>query len=163
MVPIMTIVGVCTLIILLSAQQARAVEPLSARELADHCSHYADDPDSRDAIFCMRYPQGFIDGAVATDERIVQNIATEPDTGETFTERVMRTRLGSRTNRFGPTVYTDFCLGAPLPLKVVVEKVVNKLMNRRFLEEQLLSRDAVFSTLRNEYPCKADETGVPGR
>ena len=37
--------------------------------------------DGKDAIFCVRYVQGFIDGAVATDARVLENIATEFDRG----------------------------------------------------------------------------------
>ncbi|MGB5448721.1 MAG: Rap1a/Tai family immunity protein [Woeseiaceae bacterium] len=135
---------------------AHSVEPLSTPELAEHCAFYNEDRAGEDAIFCVRYIQGFIDGAVATDERVIQNISAELDQDETYMERAARTRLGSRALRFGPTVYADFCLGEPVALEEVVEKVVNNLANRPFLDEQLLARDAVFYTLRTEYPCAPD-------
>jgi len=59
------------------AGKVDAVEALSATELAEHCIHYADDPEGEDAIFCTRYVQGFIDGAVATDERVTLNVVAE--------------------------------------------------------------------------------------
>ena len=102
--------------------------------------------------------QGFIDGAVATDARVLENIATEFDEDESFSERAIRTRIGSRVNLRGPTVYADFCLGEADSLEAVVEKVINDLANRKVLDEDLLARDAVFSTLRREYPCDPDET-----
>lgn len=148
---------VCALAVLLLIRDAEAVEALSTPELAEHCAYYFEDPEGEDAVFCVRYVQGFIDGAVATDERVILNIATELDRDETFSDRVIRVRVGSRSKRFGPTVYADFCLGAPVPLKEVVEKVVHNLMNRRFLDEQLLARDAVYSVLRKEYPCEMDD------
>jgi len=148
---------VCALAVLLLIRDAEAVEALSTPELAEHCAYYFEDPEGEDAVFCVRYVQGFIDGAVATDERVILNIATELDRDETFSDRVIRVRVGSRSKRFGPTVYADFCLGAPVPLKEVVEKVVHNLMNRRFLDDQLLARDAVFSVLRKEYPCEMDD------
>ena len=143
---------------LLSTQKAAAVEPLSTKELAEHCVHYAEDPDGEDAIFCVRYVQGFIDGAVATDERVTLNVVAEIEKKETYSERVIRIRNPSRRlSRYGSTVYDEFCLGAPVPLKEVVEHVIDDLMNRKVLEETLLARDAVYTVLRRDYPCEADD------
>jgi hypothetical protein len=138
------------------SDRAQSVEPLSTPELAEHCAFYYDDREGKDAIFCVRYVQGFIDGAVATDARVLENIATEFDDDETFADRAIRSRIGSRINRRGPTVYADFCLGEPDSLEEVVEKVVDDLANREVLDKDLLARDAVFSTLRREYPCDPD-------
>ncbi|MDJ0758518.1 MAG: Rap1a/Tai family immunity protein [Woeseiaceae bacterium] len=145
--------------LMLVADRADSVEPLSTPELAEHCAFYFDEPEGKDAIFCIRYVQGFIDGAVATDARVLENIATEFDEDESFSERAIRNRIGSRVNLRGPTVYADFCLGESVSLAAVVEKVVNDLANRKVLDEDLLARDAVFSTLRREYPCDPDENG----
>ena len=145
------------LALLLLAERAGSVEPLSTPELAEHCAYLEAEPDGKDAIFCIRYVQGFIDGAVATDARVLENIATEFEKDESFAERAIRSRIGSRVNRRGPTVYADFCLGEPDSLEEVVEKVAYDLANRKVLDEDLLARDAVFSTLRREYPCSPDE------
>jgi len=142
--------------LLLLAERADSVEPLSTPELAEHCAFYHEDPDGKDAIFCIRYVQGFIDGAVATDARVLENIATEFDEDESYSERAIRSRIGNRISRRGPTVYADFCLGEPDSLQEVVEKVVDDLANRKVLDTDLLARDAVFSTLRREYPCSQD-------
>ncbi len=149
------IIGALALV--LFAERAGSVEPLSTPELAEHCAYLKDEPDGKDAIFCIRYVQGFIDGAVATDARVLENIATEFETDETFAERAIRSRIGSRVNRRGPTVYADFCLGEPDSLEEVVEKVADDLANRKVLDKDLLARDAVFSTLRREYPCSTDD------
>jgi len=148
------IFGVTALVLL--SDRAQGVEPLSTPELAEHCAFYYEDRQGEDAIFCVRYVQGFIDGAVATDARVLENIATEFDEDETFSERAIRNRIGSRISHRGPTVYADFCLGEPDSLEGVVEKVVDDLANREVLDENLLARDAVFSTLRREYPCDPD-------
>lgn len=142
--------------LMLLSDRADSVEPLSTPELAEHCAFYYEERDGKDAIFCIRYVQGFIDGAVATDARVLENIASEFDEDETFSERAIRSRIGSRINRRGPTVYADFCLGEPDSLEEVVEKVVDDLANRKVLDADLLARDAVFSTLRREYPCNPD-------
>ena len=143
---------------LLSAPKTAAVEPLSTKELAEHCVHYAENPKGEDAIFCVRYVQGFIDGAVATDDRVTLNVVAEIEKEETFTERAIRIRSPSKSlSRYGSTVYAEFCLGAPVPLKEVVEHVIDDLMNRKVLEERLLARDAVYTVLRRDYACETDD------
>lgn len=142
---------------LAAANSALAVEALSTEELISHCVVYEDDPDGEDGIFCVRYIQGFIDGAVATDERVTYNVADEYDREETFTERAIRTRLGSRIDRYGPSYYAEFCLGEPVPLAEVVRVVIADLLQLETLEGRELARDVVYATLRREYPCNADD------
>ena len=141
----------------LYAGEATAVEALSTEELVSHCAVYGDDPDGEDGIFCVRYIQGFIDGAVATDERVTFNVAAEYDEEESFTQRAIRTRVGSRIKRFGPSYYAEFCLGDPVPLADVVEVVVKDLLSLDSFEGREQARDVVYSTLRREYPCATDD------
>lgn len=143
-------VSIVGLWFILGASQVNAVEPLSTVELSSHCSHFKKKPDDKDAIFCVRYIQGFIDGAVATDERVVSNLSGEKAREETFLERATRTRLGN-LKRYGSTYYADFCLGEA-SLREVVNNVVNNLEEKRV--EEVLARDAVFKILRKHYPCK---------
>lgn len=128
MIPRMLFASLSALPMFLPIRDAAAVEPLSTTELAEHCTHYAEDPEGKDAIFCVRYVQGFIDGVVATDERVTRNVAVEYERKETYTERAIRTRsarrVPARLSRYGATVYAEFCLGAPVPLKEVVEHVI---------------------------------------
>ena len=70
---IVTAIG-CSLLL---APAAWAVEALSTAELVSHCDKYHDADATEDRIFCVRYIQGFIDGAVATDERVTRNVADE--------------------------------------------------------------------------------------
>ena len=143
-------------IALLASSNARAVEALSTEELVSHCIYFEQDPESVDGVFCVRYIQGFIDGAVATDERVTKNVADEYSKEESFSQRATRTRLGSRTERF-KTYYAEFCLGEPVPLKTVVELVVTDLENARRVANQPLARDFVYTTLRQQFPCEAPE------
>lgn len=145
-----------TLIISIAASHVWAVEALSTEELISHCSVYEEDPDGKDGIFCVRYIQGFIDGAVATDERVAYNVADEYERDETATERAIRARLGSRIERFGASYYAEYCLGDPLPLLEVAGKVVSDLMMLESLEGRELARDVVYEILRREYPCKTN-------
>ena len=140
-----------------AASDAQAVEALSTEELISHCVVYEEDPEGEDGIFCVRYIQGFIDGAVVTDERVTYNVANEYDRDETFTERAIRTRLGSRIDRYGPSYYAEFCLGEPVPLAEVARVVIADLLALEDLEGRGLAREVVYETLRREYPCDADE------
>ena len=140
----------------LASSNANAVEALSTEELVSHCVYYEQDPESVDGVFCVRYIQGFIDGAVATDARVACHVANEYDRCDSCGERATRTRLGSRVERF-ETYYAEFCLGEPVPLKTVVELVIADLENAERIANQPLARDFVYSTLRMQYPCDASE------
>ena len=61
------IVTICTAAIV-GASNAPGVEVMTTEELQIHCAEIDRAPKSEDAIFCTRYIQGFIDGAIATDE-----------------------------------------------------------------------------------------------
>ncbi len=138
---------------LLAAPAAWAVEALSTAELASHCARYHDPNASEDRTFCVRYIQGFIDGAVATDERVTNNVTREFEQDESFSERAARTRIGTRLSRYGASVYAEFCLGDPVPLEEVVERVVADLADAAVAAEHPLARDVVYLTLRSQYPC----------
>ena len=138
------------------AERAEAVEALSTEELAEHCEIYLNEPDGEDGIFCVRYIQGFIDGAVATDERVTFNVADEYDRSESFSERAIRTRLGNRIEEYGSSYYAEFCLGEPVPLKDVVDVIVADILNPALNANRPLARDLVYSTLRREYPCSTN-------
>jgi hypothetical protein len=146
------VIGITT--IPMAASNAWAVEALSTKELISHCDVYDEDPDGKDGIFCIRYIQGFIDGAVATDERVTYNVADEYERDETPTERHIRARVSSRIEKFGSSYYAEFCLGEPLPLAEVARSVINDLLTLEDLEGRELARDVVYETLRREYPCK---------
>jgi hypothetical protein len=139
--------------LLLAAPAVHAVEALSTEELMSHCDKYYDEQATEDRVFCMRYIQGFIDGAVATDERVTRNVIGEYDKDESFSERAARTRIGTRLERYGASVYADFCLGDPVPLKEVVEHIVEDATDPARVAANPLARELVYQTLREHYPC----------
>ena len=142
---------------LLMAPAVLAVEALSTEELMSHCQEYHDEQAREDRIFCVRYIQGFIDGAVATDERVTRNVVGEFDREETFSERAARTRIGNRLERYGGSVYAEYCLGDPVPLKEVVEHVVQDATDPKRIAANPLARDLVYQTIREHYPCPDDD------
>lgn len=151
------LVGFAFMILAFAAfNQAGAVEPLSSAELESHCAHYRIDPEGKDGIFCVRYIQGFIDGAVATDARVTLNVAEEYEKEETFSERAIRIRLGKRLEDSGPSYYAEFCLGDPVPKAEVVAKVVTALKKPGLIANSPLAREVVYQTLRTHYPCDSN-------
>ena len=149
--------GIGILMMSMATSNAFAVEPLSTEELKEHCVVYEEEPEGVDGIFCVRYIQGFIDGAVATDERVTYNVAAEYEGGETFKQRAVRTRLGTRVARYGSSYYAEFCLGEPVPLADVVRVVVTDLLEIDSFAGRELAREVVYQTLRSEYPCETDD------
>ncbi len=138
---------------------ASAVEPLQTAILAEHCPEYGKRQSAAEDL-CIRYIQGFIDGAVATDERVVRNLDREYK--ESFTERALRTRGrpprdSDLVSRFGSTYYADFCLGSPVPLQDVVAKVAEHLNDptKKSVHANSNARDLVYYVMRTEYPCKS--------
>ena len=137
-----------------------AVEVLPARELASHCTAFPDDSTSADGEYCVRYIQGFIDGAVATDARVMLNMQSEMEERESFSERAKRTRVPNRRELRRAAEYAEFCLGDPVPLREVVTKVVDDL-NAALdgLPEDATARDFVYQSLRTHYPCDNTNDG----
>jgi len=143
--------------LLLASPTARAVEALTTDELMSHCEKYYDEQAREDRVFCMRYIQGFIDGAVATDELVMRNVIEEYGMSESFSQRAARTRIGNRLDRYGASVYADYCLGDPVPLKEVVEYVVQDATDPERVAANPLARDLVYQTLREHYPCPVQD------
>jgi len=140
-----------------TASSVSAVEALSTDELALHCQRYYEEDASEDRTFCVRYIQGFIDGAVATDESVLNNVTKEYEEDETFSERAARTRIGARLNRYGPSVYAEYCFGDPVPLEEVVEHVIDDLADNTMIDDKPLARDVVYLSLRRHYPCVIED------
>jgi len=137
----------------LPAQHAAAYEVLTAKELASHCKALPDSSDSADGQFCIRYIQGFIDGAAATDARVMINLESE-FANESFSERAIRLRSPDRKIYGRASRYAEFCLGDPVPLREVVNSIVSDLFARKYLEPETSARDLVYSSLRKNYACK---------
>jgi hypothetical protein len=151
-----TLVGAGLVILqLLAAPAVRAVEVLSAQELASHCARLNSEPEGVDGQYCIRYIQGFIDGAVATDVRVMLNAESARDNNETFTERAQRTRAPTKADRSRAANLAGFCLGDPLRLRDVVDVVVADLAALPNIEEKNEpAMDVVYTSLQQHYPCK---------
>ena len=110
---------------------------------------------SDSAVLLFRYIQGFIDGAVATDVRVMLNAESALQSSETFSERAKRTRAPSREDRFRAANLAGFCLGDPLSLRNVVDVVVADLAalaDGNGADDPAM--EVVYTSLQQHYPCK---------
>ena len=136
------------------AADSRAIEVLTVHELVSHCEYLESDPKGADAEYCIRYIQGFVDGAVVTDDRIMQDLDNAAKGGTTLTERAKRTRMPRRGAYDRPGSLAGFCLGDPLPLLEVVDTVVADLVALAVGDAtESPVRVAVDDSLRRHYPC----------
>jgi len=133
---------------------AHSVEVLSAHELASHCTRLSAEPEGADAQYCGRYIQGFVDGAIATDARVMLNAESALSGDETFTERAMRTRMPGRVDRSRAEKLAGFCLGEPLQLRELVDVVVADLMaDLATTAKDEPAMEVVYKSLMKNYPC----------
>ena len=140
---------------LLLIPTANAVELLISRELTSHCGMINVNPEGSDEQYCVRYIQGFIDGAVTTDVRVMLNAKNAITNNETFTKRAIRTRVPGHVGRSREAKLADFCLGEPLPLRNVVDDIVIDLAAQRDnLTKNESAMEVVYKSLMTNYPCK---------
>lgn len=140
---------------LMSVSTANALEVLSAKELASHCALLSTNPQGVDGQYCVRYIQGFIDGAIATDARVMLNAENAISGNESFSDRALRTRMPGSVDRSRAAKLAGFCLGDPLPLRDVVNVVVADLITQQVSEEKAEpAMEVVYKSLLKNYPCK---------
>ena len=125
-------------------------------ELASHCEHYPKDPNGADAIFCIRYIQGFIDGAIATDERVAQNVAAEHSQKKrSLNEQLELAHRGSNVMA-RPTML--ILSRRTFAIKNSCAQDRPKISRKeKCLASSFPARDAVYQILRKEYPCVTDD------
>ncbi|MGO4892948.1 Rap1a/Tai family immunity protein [Flavobacterium sp. W21_SRS_FM6] len=147
----------CVIAVLLSVSlsKANAVEVLTAQELASHCALLSSNPEGADGQYCVRYIQGFIDGAIATDARVMLSAENAISGNETFTERAMRTRMPGRVDLSRAAKLAGFCLGDPLPLRDVVDVIVVDLAaGLATTAKDEPAMEVVYKSLMKNYPCE---------
>ena len=147
--------GVFLLAALAWVTPATAFDTLTAGELKTACTAESASAPSSVPERCTFYVHGFLDGAFATDPRVASNVERALSSEESFSERAFRTRLGPRIDRFGPSVFADFCVPLSLPLDMVVGDVLEEVVKAVDMGEP--ARELVYRSLRTHYPCR--ETG----
>lgn len=145
--------GLVAALCLFAAPRASAIEPLTAQQLQEFCADAATSYETTESWLCIYYVKGFLDGAVATDGRVAENVVAEiEEEQETFTERAIRTRVINRLQEYGPSVYAEFCVGQPDPIADVILHV-NEELDRYVHLEGVQAQTIVYDSLRRHYPC----------
>ncbi len=109
------------------AHSANAITPLSAKELTTRCAVLPETEDV-DAQFCIRYIQGFVDGAVAAVQKVMLDVEAKLSQKEFFLNRVYR------------------------PCGITTE-----LCSHEQIGDNILARPVVYGALHKNYPCKNAE------
>lgn len=145
-------VSLCLIISIGFATNSRALEVLTLQEFVDYCKQFKAEPESTNGQYCLHYIQGFIDGAIETDMRILNDL--DNNSKSTIIDRAMKTRLPKRADDKHSGHLAGFCLDDPLPLRQVVNIIVTDLIALDKSEKSRLpARIAVDDALRRHYPC----------
>jgi hypothetical protein len=140
---------------LMSVSTGNALEALTAKELASHCALFNAEPQGIDGQYCTRYIQGFIDGAIATDARVMLNSENATSNNETFAERAMRTRMPGSVDLSRAEKQAGFYLGDSLPLRDVINVVVTDVTaQQKNVGKGEPAMEVVYMSLLKNYPCK---------
>lgn len=131
---------------------SQAADPLGALALKKYCGALKDASDSAEARLCLLYINGFVDGAIVTDERVTQNVVKEVDKQESLLDRAMRTRLLGQLRDFGPSFYAEFCVGKAVSIAGIADRVMAEFDYHSALEN-VAAQTIVFDALRRHYPC----------
>ncbi|HEU0223920.1 MAG TPA: Rap1a/Tai family immunity protein [Steroidobacteraceae bacterium] len=136
----------------LAAIPAPAVEPAPAAEFRADCKAWSASPDAPAGRRCLAYIQGFIDGAVVANMRIVQGVSEEFEAGETYSQRAKRTRLRERNSR-NPAWYTGICIPDTVTIGEAAAAVVEQLDAIPAAPRETAAT-VLYSALRARFPCR---------
>jgi len=96
---------------------------------------------------CRSFIKGFIQGALLTDAAIIKSIEqTEP----TFSERALKTRLGSRLTD-SPTELAGFCLPEGRSILELAEETLDHVKEAERNSAELAKK--VYASLKTDYAC----------
>jgi len=86
---------------------------------------------------------------------VAQHVLDEMEKDETFSERAMRTRLGSNLDRFGPSYYAGFCIPGELPVDDIRTELAADAAGVDDASASRSARDYLYQVLQQRHPCSA--------
>lgn len=131
---------------------AQSLETLSREELLVLCR--SDKP--AEVAVCSGYINGFLDGAFATDPGVVDSVVSQIQTEESFSERAIRTRLGTTLERFGPSYYAGFCIPGDLAMDTIVRELLEVAQEKLDHAAKENARDYLYRLLQTHHPCEEE-------
>ncbi|WP_321390161.1 Rap1a/Tai family immunity protein [Emcibacter sp.] len=147
------LVSVIALTVVLSSGPSRAMEWLDELDLRSQCSVYFQAPESKEGILCESFIQGYLSGIHSLRRDVDRKISKKVSpTGDSFSDRAIRTRAGSRFRYIDPALHRGFCISDDVTSDVVVRKVVTYL-NEHPDDTPLPDNKILFNALLENFPC----------
>jgi hypothetical protein len=132
------------------AQPVAQADWISQSELRDSCDAFVSQPYSLEGSSCLAFLQGFLLGAGRTT---VSQDSTKPPAAETFTERAIRTRLGSaQIQRVNNSASPRYCIDENTPVAELMEAIRDHLDDPG-QDSSLASPDTLQQALARSFPC----------
>lgn len=119
--------------------------------LVKSCSGYITSKVIPEDSVCFEYINGFIDGAIITDEAIIENITKERKEFSSFFNRAYKTRVGYTRKERPATYYANFCLPEDQTRKMVIEELIHQI-DSEVINKQTF-RTTLYDTIKRVYPC----------
>lgn len=129
--------------ILVSLGLATQAHSMSAQALHEACQ-------AEDRSVCMSYVGGFVDGAVTTDPRVVENLLIESTELTPLMQRAIRTRTTERMQRLGQSAYASFCIDKNQTTRSIVAAV---MASGAPGPEDKSAREWLYQSLKRAFPC----------
>ncbi|MEM5536829.1 Rap1a/Tai family immunity protein [Neptuniibacter pectenicola] len=115
-------------------------------ELLNSCHLLHKDHASAEALACVTYISGFLDGALLTDKENANELKQAEKSG--FMERALRTRLGDRGS---DDSYLHFCVPSAKARADVIEQLAPYLSDRD--DDATALKKSIYNGLKAEFPC----------
>ena len=150
------LVGIAILTTVLSSDPAHAMKWLDELDLRSQCAAYLKAPESKEGVLCESFIQGYLSGIHALQRNVDKKISQKRSpTGESFSDRAIKMRVGSRFRYIDPSLHRGFCVADDVPSKVVVQKIVAYLTDHE-KDTPLPDNKVLFNALLENFPCDED-------
>jgi hypothetical protein len=120
--------------------------------LVNSCAAFITSNQIPEDSICYEYISGFIDGAIITDNAIIENITKEKKEFSAFFNRAYKTRVGNTRKAVPATYYANFCLPEEQPRKVIIEELIHQL-DAEIINKQTF-KQTLYDTLKRVYKCE---------
>ena len=147
------LVGVAILATVLSSGPAYAMKWLDELDLRSQCAAYLKAPGSKEGVLCESFIQGYLSGIHALQRDVDKKISQKRSpTGESFSDRAIKMRIGSRFRYIDPSLHRGFCIPGAVESEGVVRRIVEYL-NDHESDTPLPDNKILFNALLENFPC----------
>ena len=138
-------------LMVLLAHSVIAHADYTSSELLADCR--SDQPTNQSV--CSTYLQGFVDGAIATDPRVAENVAGDieamSEEMNDFMQSIVKSRIGDKLKQYGPSYYANICIPGNSSTDVLRTLVRDQKPSDEIPPR--LARDWLYDLLLANFPC----------